>query len=473
MKNLLLGSVALVVWAGAVNAADLPRMPVKAAPAPVVGYDWNGFYIGGYYGTAVGEGRIRTDPPGNPFGTRTGQVNVNSGGITLGGTVGYNWQFAPAWLVGLEADAGTLGIDRTFKEYNDVIISGSKANWYGTLRGRFGYVTGPSLLYVTGGAAFVHITDTFGGDSITIPATAAVTTRTGWTVGAGIETKLSRNWTTKTEYLFIDAGSYTVGTDPFGTGVAPGSGGLVPTTVDHTYHVIKTGLNYKLDGTWEGLPFFGAPLLPSDHSWGGFYAGVNVGGGMSLVHAIDEAAAFTRGEEDPKGAGLAGGGQIGYNYMITPRWFVGAEGDIGYLGVRGSVTDWFDTTAIFEAKTNWYATARVRFGSSTGPALLYITAGGAWVNLQDGFAPASAIATGDLTTRTASGWTIGGGTEVALNSRWSATLESLYIDVGHRNATNVPPPGFSFNADFKDRFMVVRAGLNYKFGAGDVISSSY
>jgi opacity protein-like surface antigen len=78
-----------------------------------------------------------------------------------------------------------------------------------------------------------------------------------------------------------------------------------------------------------------------------------------------------------------------------------------------------------------------------------------------------------LTTRTASGWTIGGGTEVALNSRWSATLESLYIDVGHRNATNVPPPGFGFNADFKDRFMVVRAGLNYKFGAGDVISSSY
>ena len=124
-------------------------------------------------------------------------------------------------------------------------------------------------------------------------------------------------------------------------------------------------------------------------------------------------------------------------------------------------------------KTNWYATARVRFGSSTGPALLYVTAGGAWVNLQDGFAPRSAIATGDLTTRTASGWTIGGGTEVAINSRWSAKLESLYIDVGHRNHTNVPPPGVGFNADFKDRFMVVRAGLNFKFGGGDVISSSY
>ena len=57
---------------------------------------------------------------------------------------------------------------------------------------------------------------------------------------------------------------------------------------------------------------------------------------MSLVHAIDVGTP-TRGEEDPKGAGLAGGGQVGYNYMITPRWFAGVEGDIGYLGIHGSV----------------------------------------------------------------------------------------------------------------------------------------
>jgi outer membrane immunogenic protein len=205
-------------------------------------------------------------------------------------------------------------------------------------------------------------------------------------------------------------------------------------------------------------------MLPSDHAWGGFYAGVNVGGGMSLVHAPDEAAAFTRGNEDIKGAGLSAGGKVGYNYMLTQKWFVGAEADIGYLGVHGSVTDWFDTTATFEVATNWYATARARFGSSTGPALLYVTAGGAWVNFQDGFARGSAISTGDLTTRTQGGWTVGGGTEVALDSRWSAKVESLYVDVGHFNHTNTPAPLAGFNADFKDRFMIVRAGLNFKFG---------
>jgi outer membrane immunogenic protein len=462
MKQLLLGSVAFLVTVGSAAAADMPvKMPVKAAP--IVAYDWTGFYIGGYYGSGVGESRSRTDPPGNPAGTRVGETNYNAMGTTLGGTFGYNWQFAPRWLVGLEGDIGTLGVDHTFKEYNDVIISGSKADWYGTIRARFGYVTGPSLLYLTGGVAFVNVTDTFGGDSISIPATAVTTTRTGWTAGVGIETKLSHNWTAKTEYLYIDAGSSTVGTDPFGVGVAPGSGALVPTTYDQTYHVIKTGLNYKLDGHWEGLPFFGAPMLPSDHAWGGFYAGVNVGGGMSLVHAFDVGTP-TRGNEDIKGAGLAGGGQAGYNYMLTQRWFVGAEADIGYLGIHGSVTDWFDTTATFEVKTNWYATARARFGSSTGPALLYVTAGGAWVNFQDGFAPGSAISTGDLTTRTQGGWTVGGGTEVALDSRWSAKVESLYVDVGHFNHTNTPPPLVGFNADFKDRFMIVRAGLNFKFG---------
>jgi hypothetical protein len=45
-------------------------------------------------------------------------------------------------------------------------------------------------------------------------------------------------------------------------------------------------------------------------------------------------------------------------------------------------------------------------------------------------------------------------------------MEALYVDVGHRNGTNTPPPLVGFNADFKDRFMIVRAGLNFKFGDG-------
>ena len=62
---------------------------------------------------------------------------------------------------------------------------------------------------------------------------------------------------------------------------------------------------------------------------------------------------------------------------------------------------------------------------------------------------------------------------MAIDSRWSAKMEALYVDVGHFNHTNVPAPGVGFNADFKDRFMIVRAGLNFRFGGDDVVMTKY
>jgi len=41
-------------------------------------------------------------------------------------------------------------------------------------------------------------------------------------------------------------------------------------------------------------------------------------------------------------------------------------------------------------------------------------------------------------------------------------VESLYMDVGHQDHLIFPPPS-TFGAEFKNRFQVVRAGLNYKF----------
>src|SRR5262249_634279 len=104
----------------------------------------------------------------------------------------------------------------------------------------------------------------------------------------------------------------------------------------------------------------------------------------------------------------------------------------------------------------WYSTARARVGTTTGPALLYFTGGGAWVHLTDTFALIGA--TSQL-SRTASGWTFGGGTEVALDSRWSARIESLYIDAGQDNLA----VGGAHGA-FKARFTVVRAGISAKIG---------
>ena len=439
MKSFLLGSAALFIAAGAANAADMPvkAMPMKAPPP--IAYDWTGFYVGGYYGQAIGYTRGRT-PVLTP-----GDAVINDNGITVGGTVGYNWQFDPHWLIGAEGDFGWMGLDQSAPEWNDTVTVGQKADWYGTARLRFGYVAGPSLFYVTGGGAFVHLNDTFG-------STTNSETKSGWTAGAGIETKLSRSWSMKTEYLYVDVGDSNFNSTIFQV--------TTPVTFDHhQFHVIKTGLNYKIGEPFlDGLPLIGTShLMPTDHNWNGFYVGLNAGGGISNVQAVGGAGTFLNGSEEHVNAtGFAGGAQAGYNYIVFSKYFVGVEADVGYLGVSGSSKDWNDSF-FFSDKTDWYGTARLRVGTTTGPALLYATGGAAWVHLTDTLQIINNV--GSTGSRTAGGWTIGGGTEVALGPRWSARLESLYIDVGKDTQAIATP-----HAEFKDRFMVVRAGLNFAFG---------
>jgi outer membrane immunogenic protein len=132
------------------------------------------------------------------------------------------------------------------------------------------------------------------------------------------------------------------------------------------------------------------------------------------------------------------------------------------------VADWndFAPPVTFSEKTSWYGTLRGRIGTTTGPALLYLTGGATWVRLQDGVVPFSAVGSsnvpGSLSSKTATGWTWGGGTEVALDQHWSAKLESLYVNSGSSMhlAFTTPSPSF---VEFKERFVIVRFGLNYAF----------
>ena len=85
-----------------------------------------------------------------------------------------------------------------------------KLSWFGTLRPRIGYAVGNWLLYATGGAALGQL-DT--------NATAALgsffavddrsETRSGWTLGGGVEVEFAPRWTAKIEYLYLDLGDRT------------------------------------------------------------------------------------------------------------------------------------------------------------------------------------------------------------------------------------------------------------------------
>ena len=65
--------------------------------------------------------------------------------------------------------------------------------------------------------------------------------------------------------------------------------------------------------------------------------------------------------------------------------------------------------------------------------------------------------------RRSSGWTIGGGTEVALGPNWSAKLEYLYVDLGTVNNTVVVTGAPSLTDSARVQMNVVRAGVNYRF----------
>jgi opacity protein-like surface antigen len=78
----------------------------------------------------------------------------------------------------------------------------------------------------------------------------------------------------------------------------------------------------------------------------------------------------------------------------------------------------------------------------------------------------ASLAAGSLSSKTGTGFTWGGGTEVAIDAHWSAKVEALYVNSGSSiHGTFAPTVAFPgpFPAEFKERFVIVRFGLNYAF----------
>src|SRR5271167_813331 len=186
---------------------------LAAPPFPPGSYNWTGPYIGGEGGYGWGNsdqsdpGRPPAPPPAPPpppDDTGAGAYSMRGGFI--GGTAGYNWQTGP-WVLGIEGDyswANITGSSQTCG-FAPPHGCGTTLQDFGTLRGRVGYATGPGgawLPYVTGGLAVGELQSW---DGLT-PASGSAF-RAGWTLGAGVETVLARNWSFKVEYLYMDLGS--------------------------------------------------------------------------------------------------------------------------------------------------------------------------------------------------------------------------------------------------------------------------
>ena len=106
------------------------------------------------------------------------------------------------------------------------------------MRACAGYALDRFLVYGTGGAAFGNVRANFPND----PVSSA--TKAGWTVGAGVEVALARNWSAKGEYLFVNLADGSCTTD---CAIADVSGTpIVPTVaVKFNESIVRGGVNYR------------------------------------------------------------------------------------------------------------------------------------------------------------------------------------------------------------------------------------
>jgi len=275
MKKLL-GSAALLALGLGAPAAFAAEMPVPApAPAPV--YTWSGCYVGASAGTssghsdgfsttgastALGVGPAGTNPllaGGVPI---TGSFNLS--GFIGGFQGGCNWQ-AGVWVFGIEGDGSATNKSGQASALPITTIPSSagplpvppggvgelQERWLVTARGRLGLTNfwwfGPNtLLYVTGGGAWAKIDRSRW--NMGAPISTGIQqsdTRSGWTVGGGIEYALGYGWSVKGEYLYVDFGDWNTSTACVNVGPGCPVGTGTNFNINLKDHVWRAGINYK------------------------------------------------------------------------------------------------------------------------------------------------------------------------------------------------------------------------------------
>lgn len=242
--------------AAAIMPTKAVRM-VKARPVAITATNWNGFYVGGFFGASAGRTDVRFGDPA------TDSTRPWASGVFGGGQLGYNYQFSNSWVFGVEGDIGAANIHGARTVGTNVFGAGltsayfvaeDKTNWVASATARLGYAWGRTLVYVKGGAAFedgrVSATcyNPQGAALGNLCTNAAGTvfasgtgfnisnTRVGWTIGYGTEFDLGKNWSAKAEYDYLS----------FGRDRALASDGTtILSAKSDSINQVKIGLNYR------------------------------------------------------------------------------------------------------------------------------------------------------------------------------------------------------------------------------------
>lgn len=229
-KQAILAAVTVLVSAGPALAADKwqPAPSVKDEPVYEQRSRWDGFYLGVNGGYAFGDTQNASFDINDDRGS-AGSLSLE--GAFGGGQIGYNAVFGRV-LVGVEADLQGADIDD--RSSRGGRFAAADVNYFGTVRGRLGFVADRALIYATGGYAYADVDIDMG-----VPGTrlSGGDMLDGYAVGGGLEYALSDRWSMKAEYQYVDLESVTaVGFD---------GGDRFATKIDPDFHTVRLGLNYR------------------------------------------------------------------------------------------------------------------------------------------------------------------------------------------------------------------------------------
>lgn len=227
------------------------------------------------------------------------------------------------------------------------------------------------------------------------------------------------------------------------------------------------GQNNKVHGNVLSANFGKAEDV--SHNWVGAYVGGNVGYGFGNSGVTNLRSLTPDALEDQQFlyvplttrsdiAGFAGGGQAGYNMMLSAPIVIGAETDLSYANIGGSVgtpsiipkfipkdgdveAHWANMPIDASTKSliTWFGTIRGRAGYLLrDDFLIYCTAGLAYGGVKasgaifnNEISPGS-IAIGQY-SQVPVGWTAGAGIEYGVAKNWSFKAEWLYLALGNQS----------------------------------------
>lgn len=179
-------------------------------------------------------------------------------------------------------------------------------------------------------------------------------------------------------------------------------------------------------------------------NWSGIYAGLHAGFADGAATAGEQfVPGFEAGFELD---GLLVGGQIGALAQVG-NFVLGVQGDVSWAGLRGNYDFGFGPSPNISMEVNWLASLTARGGIAFDSVLLYGLAGLAVADTEIKWPGGSA-------SPTYTGYTVGAGVALKLDTNWSVFGEYAYYGLGEQE----------FDGDTYDlNLSNIKVGLNYKF----------